>query len=345
MKAIKVNDSIHIGPGCPVFIIAEIGYNFNTMDEAFQTVDAAADCGVDAVKFQTFRAETIVCRDVEFPSEAGGGNQFDEFKEYELSAENHKLLFDYARSKGLIPFSTPSHSSDLPLLEELGMEIYKVGSDDLTNIPFQQAVAKLGKPVVISTGMSWLHEVAKTATAIREIGNDQLMILHCLSNYPIKDLEEVNLNVLKTLSESLGLVVGYSDHTTTLSAPIAAVALGACIYERHFTINKKLSVPDAALSADPAEMKMIVNMIRETEMMLGDGLKKPAKSEVDMRRDTRKSLVSAESLKKGDVLKEENTIIKRPGHGIEPRHCSIAYGMRVNRDVDKDVNITWEMLR
>lgn len=344
MKEIHIGERL-VGPGHPVFIIAEIGYNYNTISEARKTVDAAAACGVDAVKFQTFRAETIVTRDIEFPPEAGGGNQFDEFKQYELSAEDHKELFLYARDNGLIPFSTPSHSTDLPLLEKLDAEIYKVGADDLTNIPFQTDVARLGKPMFISTGMGYLSEVAETVEAIHAAGNDQLVVMHCLSNYPIHDLSELNLRTLQTMRQSLGVIIGFSDHTTTLSAPAAAVALGALVYERHFTLDKKIPAPDCALSADPAEMKAIVSMIRETEAMMGNGIKRPASSEMDMRKKTRKSLVANRSLKKGDRLAPENVIIKRPGHGIDPRQLSIALGRRTAQDIPADTVITWEMIQ
>ncbi len=344
MKKIQIENQT-IGPGELVFIIAEIGYNYTTIEQALATVDAAVECGVDAVKFQTFRAETIVTRDIEFPHEAGGGNQFDEFKEYELSAEHHKQLFTYAREKGVIPFSTPSHATDLPLLQELNASVYKLGADDLTNIPFQIDVAGLGRPMFISTGMGYLSEVAETVEAIHAVGNDQLVVMHCLSNYPIHDLSELNLRTLQTMRQSLGVIIGFSDHTTTLSAPAAAVALGALVYERHFTLDKNIPAPDCALSADPAEMKAIVSMIRETEAMMGNGIKRPASSEMDMRKKTRKSLVANCSLKKGDRLAAENVIIKRPGHGIDPRQLSIALGRRTAQDIPADTVITWEMIQ
>jgi N-acetylneuraminate synthase len=343
-RAIHVSERVTIGAGLPTFVIAEIGYNFNTLDEGLASIDAAADCGVDAVKFQTFRAETIVTRDVAFPPEAGGGNQFDEFKRYELSADWHAQLFARARQHGLVPFSTPSHQSDLPLLERLNTEIYKLGSDDLTNLPFQTAVARLGRPMIISTGMAYLWEVAQTVEAIRQAGNEQLVVLHCLSNYPIKDLAEVNLRAICRLAAGLGVPIGYSDHTTTLSAPVAAVTLGACVYERHFTLDKRLPAPDAALSADPAEMRRIVALIRETERMLGDGRKRPARSERDMRRDTRKSLVARGPIRAGETLTTENVTVKRPGHGIDPRELPLALERAAKRDIPADAIITWDAI-
>lgn len=345
LKTIWVADRWKIGFGSPVFIIAEIGYNFNTLDEAMASIDVAAECGADAVKFQTFRAETTVIKSIDFPAEAGGGNQFAEFKRYELSAEWHEKLFTHAFSRGVVPFSTPSHSDDLALLKRIGMPIYKVGSDDLTNIPFQMRVAQIGKPVILSTGMSYLSEVAETVEAIRSTGNNQIVVLQCLSNYPIKDISEVNLNAMRTMSEALGVLTGFSDHTTTLSAPAAAVALGARIYERHFTIDKKLPAPDAALSADPVEMRRIVQMIRETEQMLGRGVKSPAKSEINMRKDTRKSVVFCKKIKAGELIAENDVTIKRPGYGIAPKHLQMIIGRRAVLDVEEDTVVSWDMVQ
>lgn len=342
-EPIKIADKT-IGQGYPTFIVAEIGYNFNTLEEGLQSVKAAKECGVDAVKFQTFKAETTVTKGVMFPHEAGGGSQYDEFKRYEVSEEWHRELFSCARELGLIVFSTPAHFNDLSLLESLKVPVYKTGADDLTNSPFLVEIARLGKPMIISTGMSTLSEVAATVEALLETGNDQLVLLHTISNYPIKDLRDLNLRAMKTMADALGVLVGFSDHTTTLSAPVAAVTLGACVYERHFTIDKSLPAPDASLSANPAEMKMIVQLIRETEAMLGDGIKRPAQSELDMRRDTRKSLVSTRAIKKGEVFTRDNVTIKRPGCGIPPKDLDIIMGHTAKKDIPEDTTITWEMV-
>ena len=343
MKRFKIEDRT-IGEGCPTFITAEIGYNFNTLEEAMRSIEVAKECGVDAVKFQTFKAETTVTKGVLFPPEAGGGSQFDEFKKYELSEDWHRKLFSHAKKLGLIVFSTPSHSSDLPLLESLRVPVYKVGSDDLTNLPLLVEIAKLGKPMIVSTGMSTISEVEESVKAILETGNEKLVLLHCISNYPVKKLEFVNLRAMQTMAEIFNVLVGYSDHTTALTTPIAAVALGACVYERHFTIDKNLPAPDAALSADPAEMKQIVQLIRETEAILGSGIKKPAPSEMGMRKDARKSLVSKKEIKKGESLTLENITIKRPGHGIPPRFLSTVIGRTAKVDIPEDTVITWEMV-
>lgn len=343
MKKIKIGNKT-IGEGEPTFIIAEIGYNFNTLDEALRSIDAAIDCGVDAVKFQTFRADTVTTRDIYFPKEAGGTSQYEEFKRYQLSEEWHRELFKYAGEKGIIAFSTPSHQTDVELLERLGVPLYKVGSDDCTNLPFLKYIAEIGKPMFVSTGMANLAEVVEAVETILSTGNNQLVILHTVSNYPIEDMGQVNLRAIQTLRQAFNdeILVGYSDHTTSLTLPVAAVTLGACVYERHFTIDKGLDAPDAFLSADPAEMKAIVKAIREAERALGDGIKRPASSEKDMRRDTRKSVIARENIRRGEKITADKVIIKRPGYGIEPKHLGIIMGRKATVDIREDEVITWD---
>lgn len=334
-----------IGKDEPVFVIAEIGSNFNTLDEALKSIDAAIGCGVDAVKFQTFRADTVTKRNVSFPKEtAGGQDQYELFKKYELSEEWHRELFKYAREKGIIAFSTPGHQTDVDLLEKIGVLLYKVGSDDCTNLPFLKYIAEIGKPMIVSTGMANLDEVVEAVETVLSTGNKQLVILHTVANYPIKDMGQVNLKAIQTLRHAFNdeILVGYSDHTTSLTIPVAAVTLSACVYERHFTIDKNLDAPDAFLSADPAEMKAIVESIRELEQALGDGVKQPASSEKDMRRDTRKSIIARESIKKGEEITADKVIIKRPAHGIEPKYLDIVIGRKATVDIEEDEIITWD---
>jgi len=345
MKKIKIGNKT-IGIGEPVFIVAEVGYNFNTLDEALRSIDAAIDCGVDAVKFQTFRADTITSRNIDFPKEAGGTSQYEEFKRYELSEEWHRELFKYAQDKNIIAFSTPSHQTDVELLERLGILLYKVGSDDCTNLPFLKYVAGTGKPMIVSTGMANLTEVEEAVAAIRSTGNNQLVILHTISNYPVENMGQVNLKAIPTLQRAFNdeILIGYSDHTTSLTIPVAAVALGACVYERHFTIDKNLDAPDAFLSADPAEMKAIVGAIREAEKTLGDGIKRPASSEEEMRQDTRKSIIARVNIKRGEPITADKIIIKRPGYGIEPKHLDIVVGRKATIDIKEDEVITWDKI-
>lgn len=333
-----------VGKPHPIFIIAEIGYNFSNLDEAIASIDAAKECGVDAVKFQTFTAENLVIRNIDFPLEAGGGNQYNEFKQYELSEEYHEILFSYAQKKNLIPLSTPSSVHDLALLEALNIVAYKTGADDLTNIPLQTEIAKKKKPMFVSTGMSDLYEVAETVNAIMEQGNSNILLFHTVSNYPVRDLSAINLKAMCTMANALQLLVGYSDHSTTMSAPVASVALGADAYERHFTLDKNLPCPDAALSADPEEMAEIVRLIRETEEMLGDGIKRCSHVEKDMRKDTRKSIVVTKPIKKGETFGYHNLGIKRPGYGIPPKMLGSLIDRRSTSDLPEDCVLLWDML-
>jgi sialic acid synthase SpsE len=340
---IKIGNRV-VGDSQPVFIIAEIGYNFNTVQEAKASIDAAVECGVDAVKFQTFKAETVTSRNTDFPAEAGATNQFEEFKRYEMSEELHRELFKYARSKKMLVFSTPSYFDDVDLLERLDVEVYKIGSDDLTNIPFISYVAEKKKPIIFSTGMGTLAEVDEAVQTIRAAGNEQFVILHCVSNYPIRDLSAVNLNVIRTFRQAFDVPVGFSDHTTTISAALGAVALGASVIERHFTMDKNLPVPDAAFSADPAEMKVLVKSIRELERALGDGVKCPTPTEQAMRLETRKSTIARTEIQPGEVITGDKIIVKRPGTGVPPKHAHLVLGRRAKQPIRADDVITWEKL-
>ena len=343
MQVVRIQDRL-VGEGNPVFVIAEIGYTFNTLEEARASIDAAIDCGVDAVKFQTFKAETVTSRYTDFPAEAGETNQFDEFKQYEMSEETHRELFSYARQRGILVFSTPSYFDDVDLLERLDVALFKIGSDDLTNLPLLKYVAQRGKPIIFSTGMGTLAEVDDAVHTIRSAGNEQMAILHCVSNYPVNDFSLVNLRAITTLRQAFGVPVGFSDHTTTTSAVLGAVALGASVIERHFTIDKNLKAPDAFFSANPAEMKALVTSIRELEQAFGDGVKRPTPTELAMRQETRKSTIASRDIHRGDVITEDKVIIKRPGTGVPPNLAHLVMGARAKQDIRADEVITWDML-
>jgi len=343
MPQVKIGNRL-VGEGQPVFIVAEIGYNFNTVAEAKASIEAAVTCGADAVKFQTFRAETITSRNTDFPAEAGATNQFEEFKRYEISEAVHRELFEHARQCGIIGFSTPSYFDDVELLERLDVPAYKIGSDDLTNLPFLKYVAEKKKPVIFSTGMGTLAEVDEAVQAIRATGNDQFIILHCVSNYPIRDPRLVNLRAILTFRQAFGVPVGFSDHTTTLTAALGAVALGTTVIERHFTLDKQLKVPDAFFSADPAEMRALVVAIRELEQALGDGVKRPGLTEQAMRLETRKSAVARTNIAAGEVITEDKVIVKRPGLGVPPKLTYLIYGRRAKVAIKRDEVIILEKL-
>jgi N,N'-diacetyllegionaminate synthase len=343
MRPVLIGDRL-VGDGHPVFIIAEIGYNFNTIEEGVASIDRAVECGVDAVKFQSFKPETLTTKSAAFPEEAGGVNQWEEFDRYQMSEETHRILFDHARKRGVIFFSTPSYYDDVDLLERLGVSLYKIGSDDLTNLPFIKYIAEKGKPVIFSTGMGTMAEIAEAFDTIASTGNDKAMMLYCVSNYPIKDTGLLDLKVIDTFKSAFGIPVGLSDHTTIIGASIAAVALGASIIERHFVIDKNLNVPDAFFSADPTEMKLLVDEIRNIEKTLGNGLKQPTATETEMRLETRKSMIARRNIAKGEVITKDMFIIKRPGTGILPKFSDLVIGRRAKNAIAEDSVITWDSL-
>jgi N,N'-diacetyllegionaminate synthase len=333
-----------LGESQPPFVIAELGYNFNTLDEALRSVDAAAEAGVDAIKLQTFRAETLTVKTIDFPTEAGGSNQYQEFKRYEIDEETHRKVFARARKRGLIPFSTPSHYNDVKLLQRVGIDVFKIGSDDLTNLPFVRFVAKQKKPVIFSSGMATLAEVDEAIRAMHESGNKDLILLHCVSNYPVKDASLLNIRVVEAYRKAFPVLVGYSDHSTSVTAAIAAVTLGAVAIERHFVIDKNLPAPDAFFSADPEEMADLVKAVREAHSMLGSGYKAPTATEKLMRLDTRKGLVAVQSIRRGELITPKHIAIKRPGTGILPREFERVIGRKARRNIKEDEVITWEMV-
>ena len=327
------------------YIIAEIGGNFTTFAEAKKLIDECHSCGVDAVKVQTFKAETISSKKAMFDFEATGNvTQYDLFRKYEINETLHREVFDYATSKDLDWFSTPSHQTDVDMLDMLGVGLLKVGSDDACNIPFLKYLAQTGKPIMLSTGMCTMQEVRESVAAIFEEGNDQLYLLHAISSYPTHP-GNVNLLAMQSLQNEFPQIpVGYSDHTLGIYAAIFAVAMGAKIIEKHFTYDKNAEGPDHMHSADPAEMKKLVDKVREFEIMRGNGIKRPADSEKSSRINTRKSIVLIQDIKKGERITREHIAIKRPGYGIPPKHYEQIFGRTVNKDLHREDVLTFEDL-
>jgi sialic acid synthase SpsE len=327
------------------YIIAEIGGNFTTFEQARRLIDEAANCGVDAVKIQTFRAESLSSRRAMFDMEnTGVTSQFDLFKKYEIDEKLHQIVFDYAQDKGLDWFSSPSHQSDVDLLERCGVGAHKIGSDDAVNLPFLRYVARTRKPILLSTGMCTLEEVKQSVDVILGEGNDRLILLHAITSYPTHP-QHVNLRAMQTLMEAFPqLDVGYSDHTLSPVACLCAVAMGARVVERHFTYDKSADGPDHMLSADPAEMKWLVDAIRSFEVMRGNGIKRPGESEWSTRRNNRKSLVLTRAVKAGERLTADHVAIKRPGYGIQPRFYEQVLGRIAGSDLDAEVVLDWSDL-
>ena len=327
------------------YIIAEIGGNFTTFDQARCLIDAAHRCGVDAIKLQTYRADMITSTKAIFDMEnTGVVSQYDLFKQYEVDEALHHDVFKYAESKGLDWFSTPSHANDVELLEKCAVGAHKIGSDDAVNLPFLRYVARTGKPVLLSTGMCTLEEVRESVDAILAEGNEKLILLHAITSYPTHP-ENVNLAAMQTLMHAFPqLEIGYSDHTLSPIACLCAVAMGARVVEKHFTYDKKAYGPDHMLSADPTEMKWLVEAVRNFEIMRGSGIKRPAESEKTTRCNNRKSMVLNRSVKAGERLTEQDIAVKRPGYGIGPKYFEQIVGRTIAADREKDTVLTWNDL-
>jgi N,N'-diacetyllegionaminate synthase len=333
-----------VGASEPVYIIAEIGGNFTTAPEGKRLVKLAAEAGCDAVKLQTFRAETLTSRKAMFHMENTGSiPQWEHFFKFELSRQIHEEVFSFARDLGIEIFSTPSHQTDIDLLEELGVSAYKIGSDDAINLPLLRHAARTRKPVLLSTGMCTLSEVRRSVDSILEEGSDQLILFHCTTSYPTHP-EEVNLKAMLTLEREFGLPVGYSDHTLGIDVSYAAAVLGARSVEFHFTHDKTADGPDHMLSKDAAEVAQLVKKIRLLPTLMGDGVKRPTPTEMTTRRNNRKGLVTAAAIRKGDRLTRENLTIKRPATGIGCEHYENVLGKAAGRDIEADAALSWDDL-
>lgn len=325
------------------YIIAEIGGNFTTFEEAKKLIDLAYSTGVDAIKLQTYKADTMVIKTAKFDLDnVGDMLQYDLFKKYQIDFELHKKVFAYIESKGLDWFSTPSHPTDVDMLEELNVPAHKLGADDATNLPLIKYAASKNKPLLLSSGYCTLEEVKEMVNACLEVGNDNIILFHTVSNYPTYP-EQVNLKAMQTLKQEFPyLKVGFSDHTIGSTACFAAACMGADVVEKHFTHDKNAEGPDHQLSANPQEMKEIVDRIREFEVMKGTGAKRPVGKEITNREKNRKSIVAIKPIKKGEIFTLENIDIKRPGDGIAPKYFEKLLGKYAKDDIENDKVLHWK---
>jgi len=330
-----------------VFIVAEAGVNHNgRFDFACQLIDAAQNAGVDAIKFQTFKAEKFISRfanKVEYQKKSTDSNnsQLDMVRKLELSFEDFVELKKYCNKKGIMFLSTPFDRESIDFLYNL-IDIYKIPSGEIINHPYLKHVASKNKPIIMSTGMANLGEVENAINTIMTINSDaKISLLHCTTNYPAA-YEEVNLKAMQTLLAAFKLPVGYSDHTLGMEVPIAAVAMGAKIIEKHFTLDKKLPGPDHKASLEPNELKEMVKAIRNIEKALGDGIKKPTKNEFEIMKVVRRSLIATRDIRVGEVIKESDITIKRPGTGILPKFKEIVIGMKLINDINQDEPLIWD---
>jgi len=344
-RKIKIEDR-YIGEREPVFTIAEAGVNHNgDIELAKKLVDIAVEAGADAIKFQTFKAEEVVTKDApkadyQVKNTKSNQSQYEMIKKLELSEDEFKKLYKYARKKGIIFLSTPFDFESADFLEELGIPAFKVSSTDLTNLPFLEYIAEKGRPIILSTGMGTLGEIEEAVNTIKNAGNDDIILLHCITSYPAK-FDSLNLKAIQTLREAFKLSVGFSDHSLGVYAPIAAVSLGAVVIEKHFTLDKSLPGPDHKASLNPEELKEMIKGIRLIEKALGDGIKSPTTEEEEIKKVARRSIIARVDIPKGAIITKDMITFKRPGTGLLPKYYSEIIGKRSRRNIRVDELIYW----
>lgn len=327
-----------------VLIIAEAGVNHNgSLEKAKQLIDVAVDAGVDYVKFQTINADKMVTRaakraDYQEVNTQNSDSHYEMLKKLELSENHHKELILYCNSKSIKFLSTAFDLESLTFLKSLGLKLAKIPSGEINNLPYLRAMAKLFPEIILSTGMANIDEIKATFRVLIENGTklENITILHCNTEYPTP-MEDVNLKAMNTIGKELNVDIGYSDHTLGIEVPIAAVAMGATVIEKHFTLDRNLPGPDHRASLEPAELKAMVAAIRNIERAIaGSGIKEPSPSEQKNMEIARKSIVARTIIKKGSLLTEQNLAIKRPGTGLSPMHWDLVLGTSAIKDFQPD---------
>jgi N,N'-diacetyllegionaminate synthase len=337
-----------IGPGQRCFIIAEAGVNHNgRLDLALELVDVAHRAGADAIKFQLFRVEEQISNAAETAAyqrnQTGAKTMKDMAKSYELAWENHREIAVRCKERGILYMASCFDPLAVDFYCELGEGPIKVGSGEITNDPLLSHMARSGRPILLSTGMSSLADIDDAVDLIHRSGDSPLALFHCVSNYPAT-AETANLRVLKTLAQAFALPVGYSDHTLGSTTAVAAVALGACMIEKHFTTDRSLPGPDHAMSMGPEGLESFIRAIREVELAMGSGVKKLQEGETEVQKVARRGLVSARAIAAGESLDIDNTTLKRPATGVEARLRPTVFGRIAKVDIACDVPITWDLL-
>lgn len=329
-----------------VFIIAEAGVNHNgDIGLAKSLIDVAVKSGADAVKFQTFKAENLVSKEAQkaqYQKETTNAkeSQFEMIKKLELDVNAHKELIAYSQEKNIMFLSTPFDHDSIDMLDDLGLEIFKIPSGEITNLPYLRHIGKLNKKVILSTGMADMEEVEDALEVLIEAGTERnnITVLHANTMYPTP-MEDVNLKAMLTIGQAFNVAFGYSDHTLGIEVDIAAVAMGASVVEKHFTLDKTMEGPDHKASLELEELQAMVKSIRNIELALGSSVKKPSPSELPNISIARKSIVAAEPIKKGTILGADNLAIKRPGNGISPMRWDEIIGTVAAKDYGKDEQI------
>ncbi|GKX65525.1 N-acetylneuraminate synthase [Inconstantimicrobium mannanitabidum] len=330
-----------------VFIIGEAGVNHNgNIDIAKKLVDMAVECGADAIKFQTFKAEESTgsfAEKAQYQKEntVKEESQLEMIRKLELPFEKFKEIQSYCNEKGIIFISTPDGEESLKYLVSIDVPLIKIGSTEVTNYRFLHKIGETGKNIILSTGMSTLGEVEKALEVIYSTGNKNVRLMHCTTDYPTK-IQDVNLKAMVTMRDAFKVSVGLSDHTVGSEAAIAAVALGAEFIEKHITLDRNMEGPDHKASMPKDEFKQYIQHIRNTEKLLGNGIKKPTNREIAIMKDSRRSIVATCNLKKDTIIEQSMLSYKRPGNGIKPELDYILIGRKLNRDLKKDEVFEWK---
>lgn len=348
MKSIRIEEVL-INAEHACFIIAEAGVNHNgDLEMALELVRKAKEIGVDCVKFQTFKAESVITKkapkamyqlEVTDPEES----QFEMLKKLELTDEDYLRIIEECNKQQIIFLSTPYNEEDADFLNDLGVTAFKIASGQIVELAFLEHVAKFGKPIILSSGMATLAEVFEAVMTIRAAGNEQMAILQCTTNYPSQN-EDANIRAMISMGESLDLLYGYSDHIEENYACFAAVALGAKIIEKHFTLDRNLPGPDHKASLNVQEFKLLIDGIRKTETALGSPIKKPSPKEIQNTEGMRRSIVLNGPIKKGETITEENMAFKRPATGIAPKRKKELIGKKAAVDIDQDFPLKESMI-
>lgn len=324
-----------------VFIIAEAGDNHNgDYNLALQLVDKAVEAGADCVKFQTFITENVISKfaekaDYQKENTGESESQYEMVKKLELSFEQFRSIKGYCEKKGILFLSTPFDLDSIDFLQEIDIPFWKIPSGEITNLPYLEKIAKTKKDIILSTGMSTMEEIGQALDILKKNGAGNITLLHCNTEYPTP-FEDVNLQAMKTMKKAFGVSVGYSDHTVGIEVPVAAVAMGATVIEKHFTLDKNMEGPDHKASLEPDELRQMVTSIRNIEKAMGSDVKQPSPSEKKNINIARKSIVAKRAIQKGEILTEENLYIKRPGDGISPMRWYEIIGTKAVKDFVED---------
>jgi N-acetylneuraminate synthase len=349
VKSISLGGVV-VGDGRPPYVIAEIGSNHNgDMDLCRRLIDAAADAGADAVKFQSWSESSLIARE-EYERNLAYDDKkkhFGTLREmvhaYQFTPEQHAVAQGWCRERGVVFCSSAFSPEEADLLDGMDVPFYKIASMDVTNLPLIKYVAAKERPMLLATGMATLGEIERAIAVVREAGNDDIALLHCVSIYP-PDYDSIRLLNIPMLRDAFGVPVGFSDHTLGTSVPLAAIALGACVIEKHFTIDKGMEGWDHAISADPDELRVIVDEGRNVFTSLGGRQRIVTPAEIEKRERFRRSLVARQALGRGHVLREEDLTAKRPGTGISPAELTYVVGRTLALDLEEDRVLRWEDL-